>query len=170
MSLNGEIDREREISRDLRIRLIAEEDKVREVKREVTLVREEMELRAKQQVEIVLSEKSESHVSFSLSLLCPHVFDSLSLSLLSHEIDDLQDKLRTQSVELQRVKEELVSMANRTATALQQAQVAKAEADSIRAESSSVISEGHTSHAALMQALQRITTYENEVFGASCTS
>lgn len=66
-------------------------------------------------------------------------------------------------MELQRVKEELISMANRTATALQQAQVAKAEADAIRAETSTVMSEGHTSHAALMQALQRITTYENEV-------
>jgi hypothetical protein len=81
----------------------------------------------------------------------------------SRRSDDLVDKLRNQALELQRVKEELVSMANRTATALQQAQLAKAETDSLRAESSSVISEGHTSHAALMQALQRITTYENEV-------
>lgn len=68
-------------------------------------------------------------------------------------------------------------MANRAATALQQAQVrnafitlfhsspklTKVEADAIRAESTSVISDGQTSHAALMQALQRISVYETEV-------
>lgn len=94
ISLSAEIDREREISRELRIKLIAEEDKVREVKREVSIVREEMELRGKQQ-----------------------------LDMLTNEQNDLQNKYRLQTLELQRVKEELTSMANRAATAMQQLQV-----------------------------------------------
>jgi hypothetical protein len=57
LSLTAEIDREREVSRELRIRLIAEEDKTREVKREVAIVREEMELRGKQQMEMTVTEK-----------------------------------------------------------------------------------------------------------------
>jgi LPS O-antigen subunit length determinant protein (WzzB/FepE family) len=57
LGLTAEIDREREVSRELRIRLIAEEDKIREVKREVAIVREEMELRGKQQLEMTAAEK-----------------------------------------------------------------------------------------------------------------
>lgn len=69
LSFTSEIDREREVSRELRIRLIAEEDKVREVKREVAIVREEMELRGKQQMEMLATEKS-----------CPHTCTSFSFS------------------------------------------------------------------------------------------
>lgn len=69
LSLTAEIDREREMSRELRIRLIAEEDKVREVKREVAIVREEMELRAKQQLEAQFNEKSRSSSSDSFQLI-----------------------------------------------------------------------------------------------------
>jgi hypothetical protein len=42
-------------------------------------------------------------------------------------------------------------------------QAAKAEVEALRSETTAVMSDGHTSHAALMQALQRISQYETEV-------
>lgn len=79
---------------------------------------------------------------------------------------DLESSLRSMEAELSHVKEEYASMAARAASALQQAKVAKAEADSLRAETSSIVSDGHTSHAALMQALQRIQHLETELVRA----
>jgi chromosome segregation ATPase len=79
---------------------------------------------------------------------------------------DLESNIRSLETELSRVKEEYASMAARAASALQQAKVAKAEADSLRAETSSIVSDGHTSHAALMQALQRIQQLETELVRA----
>ena len=79
---------------------------------------------------------------------------------------ELESALRSMETELNRVKEEYTSMATRAASALQQAKVAKAEADSLRAETSSIVADGHTSHAALMQALQRIQQLETDIVRA----
>lgn len=76
---------------------------------------------------------------------------------------ELESALRSTESELSRVKEEFASMASRAASALQQAKVSTAEADALRAETSSIVSDGHTSHAALMQALQRLQQLETEL-------
>ena len=76
---------------------------------------------------------------------------------------ELESALRAKEMELSKVKDEYNSMASRAASAMQQAKVAKAEADSLRAETSSIVSDGHTSHAALMQALQRVQQLETEL-------
>jgi hypothetical protein len=107
------------------------------------------------------SEKQHRLLKAEMSEQAKHSRESSSARTM-----DLESALRAQETELSRVKEEYSSMAARAASALQQAKVAKAEAESLRAETSSIVSDGHTSHAALMQALQRIQQLETELLRA----
>mmetsp|Transcript_3873 Transcript_3873/g.6047 ORF Transcript_3873/g.6047 Transcript_3873/m.6047 type:complete len:1186 (-) Transcript_3873:128-3685(-) len=130
----SELEAEHEVVRVLKQRLAEEEDKVRATQRQLVVVREEMRIEASQEAE-----------------------------KLKNDLVETESRLKTQGHELQRVKEEYTSMASRAASALQQAQAAKAEMEALRAETTAIASDGHTSHAALMQALQRIQQYESEI-------
>lgn len=100
----------------------------------------------------LLSQKEETHMSSMQST------EGIKRELLDKEL-----QLKACSEDLKRVKDEYTSMANRAASALQQQQVMKAEVDSMKAENNNILSDAHTSHAALMQAMNRITLYENEL-------
>lgn len=132
-----ELETEQRLITSLRQDISSHEDTIRDGEKQTRQIKEEMTQQAK------------------------HSRDSSSAKTM-----DLESALRTMETELNRVKEEYSSMAARAASALQQAKVSKAEADSLRAETSSIVSDGHTSHAALMQALQRIQQVETELLRA----
>lgn len=93
-SHQAEMEKELETSRALRRRVAEEEDKVRAANRQVAVVREEMQIVAEQEKEG-----------------------------LKGQINELEGKLRAQTLEMSRLKEDYTSMAGRAASALQQAQV-----------------------------------------------
>lgn len=132
-----ELETEQRLTSSLRQDISLNEETIRDSEKQARLMKEEMTQKAK------------------------HSRDSSSAKTM-----DLESALRSMETELNRVKEEYSSMAARAASALQQAKVSKAEADSLRAETSSIVSDGHTSHAALMQALQRIQQVETELLRA----
>lgn len=134
LKYSKEVENEQRLVSSLRQDVSLHEETIRDMEKQNRFLKEEMALKVKQ-----------------------------SRDSSSAKTADLESALRNMETELNRVKEEYSSMAARAASALQQAKVSKAEAESLRAETSSIVSDGHTSHAALMQALQRVQQLETEL-------
>ena len=75
---------------------------------------------------------------------------------------DLEAQLRAQVNEFKKHREDHASIAGRLASALQTAQVAMAECEAAKAQANGAISEGQTSHSALIQATHRMQQLDQE--------
>ena len=78
------------------------------------------------------------------------------------QVKDLEDQLRSQGAEYRKHRDDHGAMASRLASALQTAQVAMAECEAAKAQAAGAMSEGQTSHSALIQATQRIQHLDTE--------
>ena len=77
-------------------------------------------------------------------------------------VKDLEEQLRTQGAEYRKHRDDHGAMASRLASALQTAQVAMAECEAAKAQAAGAMSEGQTSHSALIQATHRIQHLDSE--------
>ena len=81
---------------------------------------------------------------------------------LKNGIKDLESELKVQSNEYKKHRDDHSAMAGRLASALQTAQIAMAECEAAKAQANGAISEGQTSHSALIQATHRIQQLDQE--------
>lgn len=75
---------------------------------------------------------------------------------------DLESQLRSQISEYKKHREDHSAIAGRLASALQTAQIAMAECEAAKAQANGALSEGQTSHSALIQATHRIQQLDQE--------
>jgi DNA repair exonuclease SbcCD ATPase subunit len=78
-------------------------------------------------------------------------------------LSDAEDKVMTQAKELKKLREEYTSMATKLATALQMSSVAQAEMEGLRVATATSSAEAQTTHAALVQATQRMQQLDSEI-------
>lgn len=78
-------------------------------------------------------------------------------------VKELEAQLRSLGSEFRKHRDDHGAMAGRLASALQTAQVAMAESEAAKAQAAGAMSEGQTSHSALIQATHRIQQLDLEV-------
>ena len=78
-------------------------------------------------------------------------------------VKELEAQLRSLGAEFRKHRDDHGAMAGRLASALQTAQVAMAESEAAKAQAAGAMSEGQTSHSALIQATHRIQQLDLEV-------
>eukprot|EP01041_Mallomonas_annulata_P006402 gene6402-12944_t len=83
--------------------------------------------------------------------------ESIKLDLIAAE-----ERIRIQNGDLKKLREDNINISARLASILQSSQIAVAEAEAAKAEAAASMSEGHTNHAALVKATQRIQQLETE--------
>ncbi len=86
----------------------------------------------------------------------------LQLEKLHNELIETETKSRALSLELRKLREEHIEVSSRLAAALQSKEVAVAEAEAAKSQASAIVSEGKSSHTALVQATNRIQALDSE--------
>lgn len=87
---------------------------------------------------------------------------SVALEACRAELRETEEKLRLQTIEMRRIKEDHASLSMKASGAMQSAQVSVAESEAVKAQATSAIAEAHSSQAALMIATQRLHQAEAE--------
>jgi hypothetical protein len=81
---------------------------------------------------------------------------------LRSSVYDLEARLKAETNEHRKHQEDHMALAGRLASALQTTQIANAECEAAKAQANGAVSEGHTSHSALIQATQRLQQLDLE--------
>lgn len=128
---------------------------------ELTIAKDDL-MAAKRKAEELLRDVDDTRRKVTLSKEEGKLEIQVEFEHSKQALSDAEHKIKAQTLEMKKLREDHISIAGRLGSALQIAQISNAEAEAAKATTSSAVTESQTNHAALVQATQRIQQIDSE--------